>query len=83
MTTENIGERVWVRTERQTLRRLRNSDAIVFTILVEATQLAQLAGSPALVQDLVLAYEGLHPADQAMRHWQTYETPLRAFCKRL
>lgn len=79
MTAENIGAKVWIRTERQTLRRLENTGAIAFTILVEVTPLSDLAREPTLVDDLLATFEAMHDADKRMRHWRLYERPLRAW----
>ncbi len=46
ITAENAGERVWLRTERQTLRRLPESGAIVFGIRTYRHPLSSLAAAP-------------------------------------
>lgn len=46
ITAENAGERVWLRVERQTLRRLPHSGAVVFGIRVYRHPLASLAAAP-------------------------------------
>lgn len=43
---DTAGEKVWLRVERQTLRRLPQSDAIVFTIRIHRWPLSVLAGRP-------------------------------------
>ena len=45
VTPKNAGETLWVRSERQTLRRLPKTGAIVFTIGVYVTPLASLSSS--------------------------------------
>ena len=52
VTADNAGERVWLRVERQTLRRLPRSDAIVFTIRVYQSRLSALARDPARTWNL-------------------------------
>ncbi|SMF45421.1 Protein of unknown function [Tistlia consotensis] len=46
ITAENAGERVWLRVERQTLRRLPESGAVVFGIRVYRHPLSSLAEAP-------------------------------------
>jgi hypothetical protein len=46
VTRENVGETVWLRAERQTLRRLAPSDAILFTIRIHRDRLDALAADP-------------------------------------
>ena len=48
ITAANAGERLWVRSERQTLRRLPRSGAVLFTIRVQLAPLAALAARPDL-----------------------------------
>lgn len=46
ITPENAGERVWLRVERQTLRRLPESGAVVFGIRIYRHPLSSLAAAP-------------------------------------
>jgi dimethylamine monooxygenase subunit A len=46
ITADNAGEKVWLRMERQTLRRLPRTRAIVFTIRVHVRPLGHLARCP-------------------------------------
>ena len=46
VTAENAGDNLWLRMERQTLRRLPRSRDILFTIRVVSQPLAALAGRP-------------------------------------
>ena len=46
--TDPTATRLWLRTERQTLRRLPDSGASVFTIRVQMAPLSALAARPAL-----------------------------------
>jgi hypothetical protein len=46
ITAENAGERVWLRVERQTLRRLPGSGAVVFGIRIYRHPLSSLAAAP-------------------------------------
>ena len=62
ITPENAGERLWLRVERQTLRRLPASGAILFTIRVHRWPLARLAERPDAAGRLKAAIETLPPA---------------------
>ena len=46
LTADNAGERLWMRMERQTLRRLPQSQDILFTIRIYVHPLADLADKP-------------------------------------
>ncbi|MEX2632093.1 MAG: DUF3445 domain-containing protein [Tistlia sp.] len=46
ITAENAGERVWLRVERQTLRRLPSSGAVIFGIRIYRHPLSSLAAAP-------------------------------------
>lgn len=52
VTPEDAGHRLWLRVERQTLTRLPESRAVVFTILTFVTPLAAIAATPELGQKL-------------------------------
>jgi dimethylamine monooxygenase subunit A len=62
ITAENAGERLWLRVERQTLRRLPATGAVVFTIRVHRWPLARLAGKPEAAARLKGAIETLPAA---------------------
>lgn len=46
ITVANAGDRIWLRTERQTLRRLPRTGAILFTIRIHRVRLSALRGDP-------------------------------------
>ena len=46
VTAENAGERLWLRSERQTLRRLPVTGAVLFTIRVQVVPLGAVASRP-------------------------------------
>lgn len=79
VTGDNAGETLFVRVERQTLRRLPVSGAAVFAIGVYVEPLAAL--SPPLVVDLAAAVAGL-PHDEAVRRGApSYRAALNAYAK--
>jgi len=59
VTPENAGEMLWLRTERQTLRRLPASGDILFTIRVHVRPLSELAEEPEQAVRLASALEGV------------------------
>ncbi len=77
MNTLNAGERVWVRTERQTLRRLARTGAVLFTIRVFQCRLddlqpmlhRSLLTSLERVHDGMRTYKSLDALDRSVRGW--------------
>ena len=59
LTADNAGERLWVRMERQTLRRLPKSKDILFTIRIHRAALEDAAGVPEVARLLHGALETL------------------------
>lgn len=79
LTRANAGERLVLRVERQTLTRLPESGAILFTIKTHIDPLAAIAGRPELVEGLsravlqmpreMAAYKALEPVRAALTGW--------------
>ena len=61
ITPENAGDSIWLRIERQTLRRLPHTRDILFTIRVHVRPLAQLATQPDRAIQLAAALRALPP----------------------
>lgn len=74
ITAENAGDKLWLRIERQTLRRLPQSNDILFTIRVYSNPLHTLRDKPEIAQQLAAAIAGL---DEAMRDYKSLR-PLHA-----
>lgn len=74
VTAETAGDKLWLRVERQTLRRLPQSNDILFTIRVYSNPLRTLSDQPEIAQRLAAAIGGL---DEAMRDYKSLR-PLRA-----
>lgn len=68
VTSENAGDLLWLRMERQTLRRLPQSQDILFTIRVYNHPLSILADRPEQAANLALALKGL---DEPMRVYKS------------
>jgi len=67
ITPINAGERLWLRVERQTLRRLAQTGAVIFTIRTHITRLDRAVASPAEAQALSEAVCSMPPAMQAYK----------------
>ena len=86
ITAENVAERVWLRVEYQTLRRLPQTDAIVFTIRILRQQIAAVAEHPTALGQLIRSLSMLPEdvrgyKDSTFRHgallkqWATVNAP--------
>lgn len=62
ITSANAGERLWLRVERQTLRRLPQSREVLFTIRTHVRALSSIARRPEVAAQLALALRAL-PAE--------------------
>lgn len=68
---EDAGQRLWVRVERQTLTRLPETRAVVFTILTLVAPLAAVGAVPDLAQKLALRVAELPEAVLAYKNLAT------------
>jgi len=79
LTAQNIGEKLWFRVERQTLRRLPGSDSIVFTVRIHQDRLKDVVTTPDRAADLLAAnsampdpmkrYKSLPGFEAALTEW--------------
>lgn len=81
VTRDNAGETLFVRSERQTLRRLPETGAILFTIGIYVEPLGRL--SPANVARLAGAVETLLSGEDARRGAPAYAQSLIAYAERI
>ena len=79
VTTANAGDTLFVRVERQALRRLPQTDATVFTIGIYVEPLRALP-TP-LVADLATAVAGLPPDEAVRRGSPAYRNALAAYAE--
>jgi hypothetical protein len=77
VTAANAGETLWLRCERQVLRRLPDTGAAVFTIGIYRDRLGDLP--VALVRDLAIAVCTLPHAEAARRGTSGYAAALEAY----
>lgn len=78
-TPARAGEEIWVRVERETLRRFPATGAVLFTIRTHLSRVGDLLGRPADLARLgeavgslppdVAAYKGTTPLTQPFLHW--------------
>lgn len=79
VSSDEVATRLWLRSERQTLRRLERTDAVLFTIRVQSAPFGMLAGHPTArtalhhrlraQPDELTAMNGLTPHRDAVLDW--------------
>jgi hypothetical protein len=79
ISAEDAGARLWLRVERQTLRRLPQSGAVLFTIRTEVTRLRDAIGSLADAINLAGALRDMSPAMRRYKHLDTAMPALLAW----
>ena len=75
------GEALFLRVERQTLRRLPQTGAVVFTIRVWRDPLASLAGDPARLAAFAGAWRGATPPFRAYKGLAPYDALVEGFLR--
>lgn len=78
---EDAGHRLWLRSERQTLRRLPTSGAVVFTIRTQQAPLAVVAARPELRARMAAAVASWSDALVAYRGGEVVRGPLLAWLR--
>jgi hypothetical protein len=68
INAENAGEKLWLRVERQTLRRLRGSGDILFTVRTYVHPLQVLEDYPVIARNLAKALKQISPDMQRYKH---------------
>ena len=82
VTAEDAGERLIVRVERQTIRRLPETRAILFTIKVYVDALARVAEQPGMAAALRRAIEALSEAELDYKSMRGLRAPLLSYLAR-
>lgn len=82
ITSANAGERLWLRVERQVLRRLGRSGAVVFSIRTHITRLDRVIASAAEAQSLAAAIRLMPGAMQAYKQIAPVAEPLLGWLSR-
>lgn len=76
ITAANAGERLHLRTERQTFRRLPQAGSVLFGIRVHSTPLARIAGIPGAAARLAAAVRALPEPMQVYKSLPVYRDAL-------
>lgn len=79
ITPENAGDRLWIRVERQTLRRLEQTGGIVFAIHTYVEPLRVLAHRPQLARNLAIALQEIPQAMQLYKNLPMIEQALLGY----
>jgi hypothetical protein len=79
ITPDNVGQRVFLRSERQTLSALPASAAVLFTIHVHVYPLARIAARPDLAAQLAEAVRALPAEIRAYKRLGGFEAALLAY----
>jgi hypothetical protein len=79
---EDAGQALWLRVERQTLRRLPQSGAVLFTIRTEVTRLDHVIRSRDDAADLAGAIRDMSPATRTYKHLTDVTPTLLAWLDR-
>ena len=82
ITEDNAGDRLFIRVERQTIRRLPETGAIVFTIRVHVNPLLCLKKDLSLLTDLDQAIENLTTDMKIYKSIDQIEVPLRGWLEK-
>lgn len=82
LSEDNVADEVFFRVERQTLRRLPSTDAIIFTIRSYVHPVRQIVDTvPDSAGKLLIALENAHPEDIAYKNWHKISPLLTQWLK--
>ena len=79
ITSNNAGERLWLRVERQTLRKLKESGAILFTIRIHLRQLKYVVDFEGVADRLAKALLALPPQMHAYKRTDMFADSAQAY----
>jgi hypothetical protein len=79
--SDDLGERLWIRSERQTLRRLPRSGAVLFTIRIRQCTLDSLCREPGAAERLLIQLETMPAALKAYKGLEQIDAMLRAYLR--
>jgi hypothetical protein len=79
ITSDNAGERLWLRVERQTLRKLKETGAILFTIRIHLRQLKSIVNFEGVADRLSKALSALPPKMQAYKRTDMFADSAKAY----
>lgn len=79
LTADNAGDKLWLRVERQTLRRLPQSRAVVFTIRTVVRRLGEVAAEPPVALAMAARIREMEPGMAAYKGMGMLREPLLAW----
>jgi hypothetical protein len=79
ITSNNAGEHLWLRVERQTLRKLNETGAILFTIRIHLRQLKHIVNIEGVASRLAKALSTLPPKMQAYKRTDLFADSAQAY----
>jgi dimethylamine monooxygenase subunit A len=83
ITPEDAGRKLWIRSERQTLRKLPKSGDVLFSIRTYIRSLSVLEGFPAVAKGLWRALERIPPEMRGYKNQLEVREPLLAYLARI
>ncbi|MZH04758.1 MAG: DUF3445 domain-containing protein [Nitrospinae bacterium] len=79
ITSKNAGEKLWLRVERQTLKKLEMTGAVLFTIRIHLRKLKHIVQFEGIVGRLSQALSALPPEMHAYKQTQTFADSVQAY----
>ncbi|MBM14577.1 MAG: hypothetical protein CMH75_00560 [Nitrospina sp.] len=79
INSKNAGEQLWLRVERQTLRKLKDTGAILFTIRIHIRPLKQLGKFEGVAKRLAKALSALPPEMQAYKQTNIFSDSVQEY----
>jgi len=83
ITADNAGGKLWIRSERQSLRRLPRSGDVIFTIRTYIRPLSVLEGLPSIARGLAQALDKLPPEMRGYKNQLPIREALLAYLSRI
>jgi hypothetical protein len=83
ITADNAGDKLWIRSERQSLRRLPRSGDVLFTIRTYIRPLSVLEGLPSVARGLALALDKVPPEMRGYKNQLPIREALLAYLSRI
>lgn len=83
ITSENAGEKLWIRVERQSMRRLEKSGNILFAIHTYVHALRVLEDNPAVARNLAATIKQIPPQMQSYKNLLPVREALLGYLERL
>jgi hypothetical protein len=79
LNADNIGDELWFRVERQTLRLLPKTETTVFTVRIHQARLRDVVTTPERARDLAAAIDGMSEGMRRYKSIPGFEAPLKAW----